>query len=106
MQIFSILRIFLIICRHCIILNHWYYVRGLFCNSEKAPSGSCAKDYQLIVGQLYKLGLDSILRHCVLDHERPDILWECHSGVVGGHVGRQGNFLKGITSRIMVAYNV
>jgi hypothetical protein len=22
-----------------------------------------------------------------LDHERPDILWECHSGVVGGHVG-------------------
>jgi hypothetical protein len=22
-----------------------------------------------------------------LDHERSDILWECHSGVVGGHVG-------------------
>jgi hypothetical protein len=42
--------------------------------------------YQLIAGQLYKLFLDSILRCCVLDHERPDILWECHSGLVGGHV--------------------
>jgi hypothetical protein len=41
----------------------------------------------LIVGQLYKLGLDNILIRCVLDHERLDILWECHSGVVGGQVG-------------------
>jgi hypothetical protein len=46
-----------------------------------------AIDYQLIAGQLYKLGLDNILRRCVLDHERLDILWECHSGVVGGHIG-------------------
>jgi len=23
----------------------------------------------------------------MLDHERPYILWECHSGVVGEHVG-------------------
>jgi hypothetical protein len=46
-----------------------------------------AVNYQLIVDQLYKLGLDSIFRHCVLHHEIPDILWECHSGVVGGHVG-------------------
>ena len=46
-----------------------------------------ATDYQLIAGQLYKLGLDGILRRCVLDHERQDILWECHNGVAGGHVG-------------------
>jgi hypothetical protein len=45
------------------------------------------EDYQLIVGKLYKLGLDSILWRCVLDHERQYILWECHNGVVGGHVG-------------------
>jgi hypothetical protein len=44
-------------------------------------------DHQLNVGQLYKLGLDHNLIQCVLDHERPNILWECHSGVVGGHVG-------------------
>jgi hypothetical protein len=46
-----------------------------------------AADYQLIAGQLYKLGLDSILRRCVLDHERQDILWEFHNGFAGGHVG-------------------
>jgi len=44
-------------------------------------------DYQLIIGQLYKLGLDNVLRRCVLDYERPEILWECHSGVARGHVG-------------------
>jgi hypothetical protein len=43
-------------------------------------------EYQLIAGKLYKLGLDSILRRCVLDHERQDILWECHIGVARGHV--------------------
>jgi hypothetical protein len=51
-------------------------------------------DYQLIAGKLYKLGLDSILRRCVLDHERQDILWECHSGVVGGHVGGKATAQK------------
>lgn len=33
------------------------------------------------------MGLDQILRHCVLQHERNDVLWECHTGVIGGHVG-------------------
>jgi hypothetical protein len=46
-------------------------------------------NYQLISYQLYKLGFDNILQHCVLDHERPDILWECHSGVVGGNIARK-----------------
>jgi hypothetical protein len=51
-------------------------------------------DYQLIAGKLYKLGLDSILKRCVLDHERQDILWECHSGVAGGHVGGKATAQK------------
>lgn len=46
-----------------------------------------ATNYQLIVGQLYKLGLNGILERCVLNHERQDILWEFHSGFTGGHVG-------------------
>ena len=46
-----------------------------------------AVNYQLIAGKLCKLGLDSILMRCVLDHERKDILWESHNGVVRGHVG-------------------
>jgi hypothetical protein len=53
-----------------------------------------ATDYQLIAGQLYKLGLDNILRRCVLNHERQDILWECHNGVVGGHVGGKATAQK------------
>jgi hypothetical protein len=51
-------------------------------------------DYQLIMGQLYKMGLDSILRRCVLDHERKDILRECHSGFAGRHVGGKSTTQK------------
>jgi hypothetical protein len=40
-------------------------------------------DYQLIVGHLYKMGADNILRRCVLEHERPRILVEAHEGIVG-----------------------
>jgi hypothetical protein len=42
-------------------------------------------DYQLIAGHLYKMGTDSILRRCVLEHERPKILVESHEGIAGGH---------------------
>jgi hypothetical protein len=40
------------------------------------------------------LGLEKILRICVLDHERYDILWECHNGVAGGHVGGKATIIK------------
>jgi hypothetical protein len=47
-------------------------------------------NYQLIVGNLYKLGADGILRWCVLEHERSIILEEAHDGIVGGHyAGRE-----------------
>ena len=42
-------------------------------------------DYQLIVGYLYKLGVDNILRKCVMEHECPIILVEAHEGIDGGH---------------------
>jgi hypothetical protein len=49
-----------------------------------------ATDYQLIAGNLYKLGADGILRRCVLEHERSMILEEAHDGIVGGHyAGRE-----------------
>jgi hypothetical protein len=48
------------------------------------------ENYQLIVGNLYKLGADGILRWCVLDHERLMILSESHEGITGGHyVGKE-----------------
>jgi hypothetical protein len=51
-------------------------------------------DYQMIVSKLYKFGLDNILQHCVLENELPDILWECHSGVLRGHVSRMATARK------------
>ena len=44
-----------------------------------------AAEFTLIVGQLYKMGPDEILRKCVLEHEKPLILAEAHSGAAGGH---------------------
>jgi hypothetical protein len=44
-----------------------------------------AADYQLIAGNLYKLGVNGILRRCVLEHERHMILTEAREGIVGGH---------------------
>jgi len=55
---------------------------------------------QLITGHLYKLGLDKILRCSMLDHERPDILLECHNGVVGGHIGRKETSKKVLQERL------
>jgi hypothetical protein len=42
-------------------------------------------DYQLIARNLYKLGVDGILRRCVLEHEMPMILIKSHEGIVGGN---------------------
>ena len=41
--------------------------------------------YSLINGFLYKMGLDNILRRCVLDHERDQIMDEAHYGPARGH---------------------
>ena len=41
--------------------------------------------YRLINGFLYKMGLDDILRRCVLEHKRDNIMHEAHYGPTGGH---------------------
>lgn len=58
-----------------------------------------AADYQLIAGHLYKMDLDKILRCCILQHER-NVLWECHAGVVGGHVGAKATTRKILHARL------
>jgi hypothetical protein len=45
----------------------------------------CAADFSLIVGQLYKMGPNEILRRCVTETERPLILAKAHEGIIGGH---------------------
>jgi hypothetical protein len=42
-------------------------------------------DFSLIVGHLYKMGPDEILRRCVMEAEKPLILIEAHDGIAGGH---------------------
>jgi hypothetical protein len=41
-------------------------------------------DYQLIAINLYNIGVNNILRICVLEHKRPSILAEYHEGIAGG----------------------
>ncbi|MCO5583145.1 hypothetical protein L7F22_037053 [Adiantum nelumboides] len=43
------------------------------------------KPFTLIGEQLYKAGLDGILRRCVAPHEVQDILADAHEGHIGGH---------------------
>jgi hypothetical protein len=61
-----------------------------FSTAQKKNLVVIAAYYQLIVGHLYNMGTYSILRRCVLEHERPRILEEAH---------------EGISCRIMVAKN-
>jgi hypothetical protein len=56
-----------------------------FSTAQKKNMVVRVADYQLIAGHLYKMGADSILRRCVLEHERPRILAEAHEGIAGGH---------------------
>ena len=41
--------------------------------------------YSLINGFVYKMGLDNILRRCVLEHEINNIMYEAQYGPVGGN---------------------
>ena len=44
-----------------------------------------ATPYSLINGFLYKMDLDDILKRCVLEHERDNIMYEAHYGLTGEH---------------------
>ena len=66
-----------------------------FLEDGQAPEGMSTKKkqilamkaapYSLINGFLYKMGLDDILRRCVLEHEINNIMHEAHYGPTEGH---------------------
>ena len=66
-----------------------------FLENGQAPQGMNTKKkqilamkaapYTLINGFLYKMGFDELLRQCVLEHERENIMHEAHYGPGGGH---------------------
>jgi hypothetical protein len=53
-----------------------------------------AANFQLIAGQLYKMGPDEILRRCVMESERPLILAEENEGIAGSHYARKETIEK------------
>ena len=44
------------------------------------------KRYLILSDTLYHLGIDSILRRCLIDDNAEFILNDCHSGACGGHL--------------------
>ena len=56
-----------------------------FTKQQKKQLVVKAVDFTLIVGQLYKLGRDEVLRRCVMPHEKEAIIREAHFGTTGGH---------------------
>ena len=61
-----------------------------------------AAPYSLINGFLYKMGLDDILRRCVLEHERDNIMYEAHYGTTRTF-SRRYNCKENPTVRAMVS---
>jgi hypothetical protein len=45
----------------------------------------CTADFSLVVGHLYNIGPDEILRRCVMETECTLILAEAHEGIAGGN---------------------
>ena len=73
----------------------WYDEMLYFLESGSFP-GYLSKDqrkrlalrshtFMMIVGQLYMMGIDQVMRRCVRPHEQEAVLREAHQGVSGGH---------------------
>eukprot|EP00253_Pinus_taeda_P003350 PITA_03350 len=54
-------------------------------SKEKSKIARKSTSFTWIGGNLFKIGLDQILRRCVKDEEVFDILRTCHDGSCGGH---------------------
>lgn len=58
-----------------------------------------AKPYQLIGGELYRLGPDDILRRCIQPHEVQQVLSQAQEGVSRGYRGVKNTQRKILTTR-------
>lgn len=77
------------------ILSLWFADIANYLVSTEFPSNFSSKEKNKIVrkstpftwigGNLFKLGLDQILRRCVKEEEAFDILLTCHYGPCRGH---------------------
>jgi len=59
-----------------------------------------ATDYFVIVGHLYKMGFNEVLRRYVPDFESSSILADSHGGVEGGHYAGRATAQKILRARL------
>eukprot|EP00253_Pinus_taeda_P027733 PITA_27733 len=86
------------------VLSPWFSDIANYLVSTQFPSHLSSKEKRRIVrksapltwigGNLFKLGLDQILRHCVREEEVFDILITCHDGPCGGHIAAKRTAFK------------
>ena len=57
-----------------------------FSKDERRKLRHLAKNYLIIGDDLYRRGVDSILRRCLTLEEAEAVLNDCHSGACGGHL--------------------
>ena len=69
-----------------------------FTKQQKKQSVVKVADFTLITGHLYKLGLDEVLRRCIMLHEKDAIIREVHLGTVGGHFAGKPTAQKILTA--------
>ena len=62
-----------------------------------------AAPYSLINGFLYKMGLYDILKRCILEHKRDNIMYEEHYRLEGAHFQEDTTAKKILIVRAMVA---
>eukprot|EP00253_Pinus_taeda_P016180 PITA_16180 len=77
------------------VISSWFADIANYLVSAQFPSHLSSKEKRRIVrksasftwigGNLFKIGPDQILRHCVREEEVFDILLTCHDGPCGGH---------------------
>jgi len=63
-------------------------------SKEKSRTVRKSASFTWIGGNLFKLGPDQILRHCVREEEVFDILLTCHDGPYGGHFAAKRTAFK------------
>eukprot|EP00253_Pinus_taeda_P003316 PITA_03316 len=86
------------------VLSPWFSYISSYLVSAQFPLHLSSKEKSRIVrksasftwigGNLFKLGPDQILRHCVREEEVFDILLTCHDGPCGGHFAAKRTTFK------------
>ena len=65
-------------------ISDYFFFDGWPTNNQKQLALR-SQEYLVIAWQLYKKGIDQVLRCCVLEHEKVAVLQEAHQEVFEGH---------------------